>query len=195
MVAAGASDPLIANRLGGLSRGSARRHRIHHIERVTKAVLQAVNKGRDVRESRERAIATAEQGDIAAAFFGITQLATDIKNIYDRLERAASAAESGQRHLISGLAGQQLRAAEVRAKLGGVGGYATPRTEKPSGEPFVLNIIFSDRETIRIEGTPMHPDDPAFNAGPVVPLSISGTSSASGIAEEQEDAAEFDEDV
>src|SRR4051794_450698 len=83
-VAAGASDQLIANTLGGLSRGSARRHRIHHIERVTKAVLQAVNKGRDVRESRERAIATAEQGDIAAAFFGITQLATDIKNIYDR---------------------------------------------------------------------------------------------------------------
>jgi hypothetical protein len=74
---------------------------------------------------------------------------------------AAEAVEGDQQRLaVASLSGQQLRAAEVRAKLGGIAGYATPLSEKGNAQPFVLNIHFSDR-TQRIEGTPMHLDDPA----------------------------------
>jgi hypothetical protein len=99
---------------------------------------------------------------------------------------------------VASLSGQQPRAAEVRAKLGGVGGYAAPRSDKSDAAPFVLNIQFSGGRTTRIEGVPIHPDDPAFNAIPAVPLSIgsaSGSASAHGANDEEDDGADFDEDV
>jgi hypothetical protein len=95
---------------------------------------------------------------------------------------------------VASLSGQQLRAAEVRAKLGGVGGYATPRSDKGNAQPSVLNIHFSDR-TQRIEGTPMHPDDPAFNAVPAMPLSIGRTNGDASGWSKEDDEAEFDHDV
>jgi hypothetical protein len=59
-----------------------------------------------------------------------------------------------------------------------------------------LNIVFSNRETTRIEGTPMRPDDPMFNAVPAVPWSIGGTGDgASSVDDDQDDEADFDEDV
>jgi hypothetical protein len=197
MIAAGASDQAVADKIGGISRMAVARHRQNHIERPAKAIVAAANKGKDVRDERDQLVAAAEAGDTAAAFLALNQIAADLRRVQERLERTADAAEiDKQRLAVASLSGQQLRAAEVRAKLGGVGGYATPRTDKPSGAPFVLTINFSGGRTQRIEGTPMHPDDPAFNAVPTVPLSISGThGSASGVADEQDDEAEFDEDV
>jgi hypothetical protein len=197
LIAAGASDQAVADRIGGISRMAVARHRQNHIERPAKAIVAAANKGKDVREERDQLVAAAEGGDTAAAFLALNQIAADLRRVQERLERTADAAEADKQRLaVASLSGQQLRAAEVRAKLGGVGGYATPRTDKPGGAPFVLNIIFSDRETTRIEGMPMHPDDPMFNAVPSLPLSISGTHyDASSVVDEQDDEADFDEDV
>jgi hypothetical protein len=42
----------------------------------------------------------------------------------------------------------------------------------------------------------MHPDDPAFNAVPTVPLSIGGThGGASGVADEQDHEPDVNEEV
>jgi hypothetical protein len=101
-----------------------------------------------------------------------------------------------QRLAVASLSGQQLRAAEVRAKLGGVGGYAPPRGVASDAPKFELSIIFSGGRTQHIVGTPMRPDDPAFNAVPAVPLSIgSATDSASVGADDEWDGDEVDEDV
>jgi len=197
LIANGVSDRSIARQLGGLSHTSVARHRQNHIERPAKAIVAAANKGRDTREEREQLVAAAEQGDVAAAFLSLERIAADLRRVQERLERTAEAAEVDQQCLaVASLSGQQLRAAEVRAKLGGVGGYATPRSDKGNAHPFVLNIHFSDR-TQRIEGTPMHPDDPAFNAVPSMPLSIGGTHGGDGspLGEEQDDETEFDHDV
>ena len=122
------------------------------------------------------------------------------KKVYNRVERVASAAESDQQCVaVASLSGQQLRAAEVRAKLGGAGGYGTPRNDKGNAAPFVLNINLSGGRTARIEGVPIHPDDPAFNALPTAPLSIGRASPAHGggmsQGEPSDDEAMFDEDV
>jgi hypothetical protein len=155
MIAAGASDQAVASAIGGISRMAVARHRQNHIERPAKAIVAAANKGKDVREEREQLVAAAEQGDIAAAFLSLERIACDLRRVQERLERTADAAEGDQQRLaVASLSGQQLRAAEVRAKLGGVGGYATPRTDKPNGAPFVLTINFSGGRTQRIEGTP-----------------------------------------
>jgi hypothetical protein len=200
LIVQGLSDQKIADVLGlpgNAGRMLVSRHRRFHVLAPAAVVAQAAGKGRANVEQREQLVAAAEAGDTAAAFLALNQIAADLRRVQERLERTADAAEADKQRLaVASLSGQQLRAAEVRAKLAGVGGYATPRTEKPSGAPFVLNIIFSDRETTRIEGTPMHPDDPMFNAVPTVPLSIGGThGGASGVAEEQDGEVEFEEDV
>jgi hypothetical protein len=100
-----------------------------------------------------------------------------------------------QRLAVASLSGQQLRAAEVRAKLGGAGGYATPRSDKGNAAPFVLNIKFSGGRTTRIEGIPVHPEDfdaipPAYqNSLPVAPAGDLPPPSA------DEDDGNFDEGV
>ena len=199
MIAEGVTDQAVADRIGGISRMAAARHR-HHIERAAKAIVAAANKGKDVRDEREQLVAAAESGDTAAAFLALNQIAADLRRVQERLERTADAAEvDNQRLAVASLSGQQLRAAEVRAKLGGVGGYATPRSEKPSGAPFVLNINFSGGRTTRIEGMPMHPDDPAFNALPTTPFSVERRYAADrdGTPQDElcDDEALFDEDV
>lgn len=197
MIAAGSSDQAVADKIGGISRMAVARHRQNHIERPAKAILAAANKGRDTREEREQLVATAEAGDVAAAFLSLERIATDLRKVQERLERTAGAAEGDQQRLaVASLSGQQLRAAEVRARLGGVGGYATPRGVANNAPKFELNIIFSGGRTQRIEGTPIHPDDPAFNAVPSLPLSIGGIGNgATGLAEKQNDVADFEEDV
>src|SRR5262249_4090979 len=97
-----------------------------------------------------------------------------LKAVRDRLERTAEAAEvDKQRLAVASLSGQQLRVAETRAKLGGVGRYASPQTEKGRGQPFVLTIHL-DGQTIA--AAPMPPDDAAFNAIAASPLSIGADS-------------------
>jgi hypothetical protein len=197
MIAVGSSDQMVADRVGGISRMAVARHRQNHIERPAKAIVAAANKGKDVRDERDQFVAAAEAGDVAAAFLSLERIAADLRRVQERLERTAEAAEADkQRLVVASLSGQQLRAAEVRAKLGGIGGYAPARSEMSNAPPFVLNIHFSGGRTQRIEGTPMEPDGPAFNAVPAVPLSIGGThGGASGVADDQDEEAEFDEDV
>jgi hypothetical protein len=201
MIAAGSSDQAVAARIGGISRMAVSRHRQNHIERPAKAIVAAANKGKDVRDEREQIVAAAEAGDVAAAFLSLERIAGDLRRVQERLERTAEAAEIDQQRLaVSSLSGQQLRAAEVRAKLGGVGGYATPRGVAGEAPRFELNIMFSGGRTQRIEGTAIHPEDPLFNAVPAVPLSMGSPNRAAsdgvpGAADEQNDEAEVDEGV
>jgi hypothetical protein len=152
LIAAGASDQAVADRIGGISRMAVARHRQNHIERPAKAIVAAANKGKDVRDEREQLVAAAEAGDVAAAFLSLERIAADLRRVQERLERTADAAEvDNQRLAVASLSGQQLRAAEVRAKLGGVGGYAPPRSDKGDAAPFVLNINFRGQKPLRIE--------------------------------------------
>ena len=127
MIAVGVSDQAVAKAIGGISRMAVARHRQNHIERPAKAILAATNKGRDTREEREQLVAAAEQGDVGAAFLSLERTAADLRRVQERLERTAEGDQ--QRLAVASLSGQQLRAAEVRAKLAGIGGYATPRSD------------------------------------------------------------------
>src|SRR5678816_3586439 len=83
MIAAGQSDHLVAKTLGGLSHGSARRHRINHVESPLRAVLEAANRTRDIRAERNRVVAAAEAGDTAAAFLALNQIAADLRRVQE----------------------------------------------------------------------------------------------------------------
>jgi hypothetical protein len=191
MIAAGASDQTIANRIGGIGRMAVARHRLNHIERPVRAVLAAVDKGRTVREEREQLIAAAETGDVAVAWLTIEALVADLRKVQERLERSAEAAEvDKQRLAVASLSGQQLRAAEVRAKLGGLGGYAPSRTVVNNAPPFVLNIHFSGG-TQRIEATPFR--DVETSEPPVLPFASDAIDSSEACGDDE--GEHLDEDV
>jgi hypothetical protein len=199
LIAEGLSDQKIADQLelaGNAGRMLVSRHRRFHVEAPARMIAEAASKGRANVQEREQLVAAAESGDTAAAFLALNQIAADLRRVQERLERTADAAEiDKQRLAVASLSGQQLRAAEVRAKLGGVGGYATPRNEKEHAQPFVLNILFSGGRTERIEGTPGLPNDfdaippshqMSFPVGPVGDV-LPGDA--------DEDGGDFDEDV
>jgi hypothetical protein len=74
----------------------------------------------------------AASGQLTPAFLGI---AADLRLTCDRLERQAAGAElDGQRLAVAALSQAQMRSAETRAKLSGVGGYAPPRTHRGAGK-------------------------------------------------------------
>lgn len=158
MIASGATDQAIANQLGGgLHRMAVSRHRRAHVVAPAKALAEAAGKGRDAIEQRAQVMAAAEAGD-PSAFVALAGIVADLRKVHERLERTASAAEQdNQRLAVSALSAQQLRAAEVRAKIGGVGGYAPQKAPGTGdGTPFVLNIVFSgDRPTQTITGFPV----------------------------------------
>ena len=146
MVARGLTDRAVAERLG-VGRMSCQRHRTAHVVAPAKALVEAANKGRDVREKRAEVLAAAEGGD-PSAFVALVGIVNDLRKVHDRLERTADAAEhDSQRLAVALLSGQQLRAAEVRAKLGSVGGFASPKAQVAGGEGalFQVNINFSGR--------------------------------------------------
>jgi hypothetical protein len=200
LIAEGLSDQKIADRLnlaGNAGRVLVSRHRRFHVEAPARMVAEAASKGRANVQDREQLVAAAESGNTAAAFLALNQIAADLRRVQERLERTAEAAEVDQQRLaVASLSGQQLRAAEVRAKLGGVGGYAPPRSAPNNGTPFVLTIQFGDRVQ-RIEGTPMHPDDRAFNALPTLPFTTGGAEGVDGVSAPgpADDEEMFDEDV
>jgi hypothetical protein len=101
-------------------------------------------------------LAAAEAGD-PSAFVALAQIVDDLREVNARLARTAEDAEAdNQRLAVSSLSAQQLRAAEVRARLGGVGAYGGQRAVAADSMPtFTLNIIFSDR-TERIVATVDH---------------------------------------
>jgi len=141
MIAAGATDAAMAACLG-VNRMAVSRHRHNHVLAPAQALVQAAGKGQDVAEQRAQMIAAAEAGD-PAAFVALTNIVADLRKVHDRLERSAAAAEQGQQRLaVAALAGQQLRAAEVRAKLGGAGGYAPPKAQA-GGERAVFSITIN----------------------------------------------------
>jgi len=110
-----------------------------------------------VREQRAEVLAAAEAGD-PLAFVALGSIVADLRTVQERLERTADAAEQdNQRLAVSALSSQQLRAAEVRAKIGGVGGYAPAKTQEGGAAPaFSLTIVLPDR-TERIEATAVGP--------------------------------------
>src|SRR5580700_550614 len=128
MIAAGATDKAVADALGdGLHRMAVSRHRRAHIVAPAKALADAAGKGRDAIEQRAQVLAAAEAGD-PSAWVALHEIVNDLRKVHARLERSAAAAEQDdQRLAVASLSAQQLRAAEVRAKIGGVGGYAAQK--------------------------------------------------------------------
>lgn len=155
LIAAGMSDQKIAERLG-VGRMSVARHRHNHVVKPAKAIAEAANKGRDVAQQRAELMAAAEAGD-PAAFVALTAIVADMRKVTERLERTAAAAEQdNQRLAVSALSSQQLRAAEVRAKIGGVGSYAPARSAEAAGtgQAFAINIVFSNGERLQVAAAP-----------------------------------------
>ena len=145
MIAAGATDGAIAAQLGNVSRVSVHRHRVNHVERPAQALVEASNKGMAVRAERETLLAGAEAGDAVKSFIGLTAIVSTLKGVGDRLERVADAAEaSGQRAIIAPLAAQQLKAAETRARMGGLDGFVPTKAAVAVVPVFNLEIKFSD---------------------------------------------------
>jgi hypothetical protein len=189
MIAAGASDQAIADRLGsGLHHMAVSRHRRNHIEKPAAAIAKAAAKGRDVVEERAQTLAAAEAGD-PAAFVALANIVNDLRKVHERLERTASAAENDQQRLaVASLAAQQLRATEVRAKLGGLGGYATQRTPSPGeGATLTINFNFSrGRETISatvLDADTIPPAGPGHVTGALLPFHGSEVPSSSTVAD------------
>ena len=141
--ASGGTDREIGRRFG-LSHVSVGRHRREHIVRPMQAAVAALDRGRAIREQREQMIQAAEAGD-PAAFLALAEIVADLRKVHERLERTAEAAEhDNQRLAVSALSAQQLRAAEVRARMGGVGAYSPARRIVDGGgdTKFSVNIIF-----------------------------------------------------
>lgn len=153
MIAAGATDQAIADRIGGgISYMAVNRHRHNHVVAPAKALVEAAGKGRDAVQQRAQAMAAAEAGD-PTAFVALAAIVTDLRKVHERLDRTATAAEQdNQRLAVSALSAQQLRAAEVRARMGGVGGYAPSRGADggATAQMFAVNIHFSSGQVERI---------------------------------------------
>lgn len=149
-VTRGDTDTAIGDAIG-VGRMAVRRHRLNHVEAPARALVAAAAKGRDAAEQRVQMMAAAEAGD-PSAFITLTSIVADLRQVHERLERAAGAAEQGnQRLAVASLSAQQLRAAEVRARIGGVGGYAPQKAAATEGQTFCLNIIFGNGHQERIE--------------------------------------------
>jgi hypothetical protein len=160
-------DRAIAEQLGltgHAGRMAVSRHRRNHIEKPAKAIAAAANKGRDLAERPREVIAAAEAGD-PLEYLKVDSIVGDIKRVGERLEKnAEEASHAGQRLAVSSLSGAQLRAAEVRLKAAGVGGYSAAKTQvaigiggAPAFKPFVIRINFGDHaETLVMapEGAP-----------------------------------------
>ena len=144
MIGAGASDQVIADRLG-VGRMSVQRHRQSHVLAPAKALAEAAGKGQAAIEQRAQVMGAAEAGD-PSAFVALAAIVADLRRVHERLERTAGAAEQdNQRLAVASLSAQQLRAAEVRAKIGGVGGYApTKGADGAVGTPFSITFNFAN---------------------------------------------------
>jgi hypothetical protein len=145
LIASGHSDQAVANALNALtpdqppmSLMAVSRHRRAHLLAPAKALADAASKGREVTEQRAQMLAAAEAGD-PSAFVALQGIVDDLRKVHERLERTAEAAEhDNQRLAVASLSAQQLRAAEVRAKIGGVGAFAAKATG--DGQPAMVNF-------------------------------------------------------
>jgi hypothetical protein len=176
LIAAGTSDQATATALNKLDPGAppmsamaVSRHRRAHVEAPARIMAEAAGKGREAVEQRAHVLAAAEAGDAAAAFISLAGIVADLRRVHDRLERQADGAEvDGQRGAVAALSQQQLRAAEVRSRLGGVGGYAPGKADGAgAAQAFSVNIHFaSTGETISIAPVPGAPSAAMIDAEP-----------------------------
>jgi hypothetical protein len=150
MIAAGAPDQAVADAVG-VGRMAAARHRHNHFLAPARALTEAAGKGSAAKEKRAEIMASAAAGD-PSAFIALGSIVADLRTVHARLERTAEASEhDGQRLAVASLSGQQLRAAEVRAKIGGVGAFAPQKVrEVGDGVAFQVNINFSNGRTERL---------------------------------------------
>jgi hypothetical protein len=152
MVAAGATDKAVGNRLG-VSRASAQRHRLAHLVAPARALVEAAAKDAPAKEKRAEIAKAIEAGN-PLAFVELASIVSDLKTVHERLERTADAAETDKQRLaVASLASQQLRAAEVRAKLGGAGAYGQKAREAGEAAVFSLTIHLGDK-TRRLDFMP-----------------------------------------
>lgn len=106
MIAAGATDQAIADRIGGINRMAVNRHRHNHVVAPAKASAAAAGKGQHVAAQRAAVMAAAEVGD-PAAFIAPSGIVNDLRRVHDRLERAADAAKLDvQRLTVASLSAQ-----------------------------------------------------------------------------------------
>jgi hypothetical protein len=148
LIAAGNSDQAVANALNAMtpdmpamSLMAVSRHRRSHILAPAKALAEAASKGREVAEQRAQVLAAAEAGD-PSAFVALAGIVADLRKVHERLEATAdAAARDNQRVAVASLSAQQLRAAEVRAKIGGVGGYGASKASGV-GDAKPINVVF-----------------------------------------------------
>ncbi len=158
MLAAGATDQAIADKLGGMSRMAVARHRQNHVIKPAQDRLALISKGAGPRQERQQ-LAEAAAADapspqaFADAFLGLKAQAEKLTAIEARLERMQAVAEAGKSpSAVAQLSAQQLRAIEVGAKLSGAGGYAPAKSADASGGTvFAINFIFSNGRRERFE--------------------------------------------
>ncbi len=147
-LASGASDRAIGRQFG-ISHVSVGRHRREHVVRPMQVAAAALDKGRAVRERREQLVQGAQEGN-PLDFIALTTIVQDVRTIHQRLDRMAEAAEQrGSAQGVAQLSGQQLRAAEVRSRLGGHD--RPPATNE--GATLSVHIQIGDK-TISFEATP-----------------------------------------
>ena len=97
-------------------------------------------KGREAREQRQEQQAAIERGD-PMAIFKLDAIASDISRIAQRLDGSAdAAAAAGQHGGHAALAGQLLRQAELRARLGG---HDRPAPAASEGAVFSVQFVFA----------------------------------------------------
>jgi hypothetical protein len=163
-------DIQIAEQLGftgHAGRMAVSRHRRFHLEAPARALAAAASKGRAAvtakRENEKAVIAAAEKGD-PLDYLTVESIVGDIKRVGDRLELTADEAQkAGQRVAVAGLSGQQLRAAEIRSKLGGIGGFAPPSAMPVQLPSFNLVINMPNGVTERISTLVEEPGAPLID--------------------------------
>jgi hypothetical protein len=150
----GATDRELARQFG-VSHMAIGRHRRAHIVVPLKAAVAALDRGRTEREQRMQQLEAIENGDPAAIASALLSMETQVRKLAEvgaRLSRVAAKAEQDDapRH-VAALSAQQLRGIETAAKLGGLGGFATPRdATAPAGEKFSVTIVLSGGKETKI---------------------------------------------
>lgn len=152
------SDQAIADAIAhtpgaGKSREAVSRHRRFHVLAPAKALVAASQKDAEAKAQRQEIATAAAEGDGPRVWLALNAIVADLKAINDRLNKGSEdAAAAGQLAILSSLAGQQLRAVEHRAKLGGLTGFV-PAKEQDRGEPVVfrLSINLGNGDEVRIE--------------------------------------------
>jgi hypothetical protein len=142
MVAEGATDQAIADRLGmpgNTGRMRIARHRVGHIVALAKVAA----KGKDVADKRRATVEAAERGDDIAAFVGLDEITRDVRKVSKRLSRAAKVTEAaGQFSVMTGVVAQQHKNLDLRGRLGGHIGFVPQKGEATAPQQFnlILNL-------------------------------------------------------